>query len=43
MLQENGTLRRKYLDRLFFWNGTDLERKLLAYCDYYNQHVAIAA
>ena len=26
-----GTLRREYLDRLFFWNGTDLERKLLAY------------
>ena len=32
-----GTLRREYLDRLFFWNGTDLERKLLAYRDYYNQ------
>jgi transposase InsO family protein len=29
---------REYLDRLFFWNGTDLERKLLAYCGYYNQH-----
>ena len=36
MLQENGTLRREYLDRLFFWSGTDLERKLLAYCDYYS-------
>jgi len=33
-----GTLRREYLDQLFFWNGTDLERKLLAYRDYYNQH-----
>ena len=32
-----GTLRREYLDCLFFWNGTDLERKLLAYRDYYNQ------
>ena len=21
-----GTLRREYLDRLFFWNGTDLQR-----------------
>ncbi|MGH8754795.1 MAG: hypothetical protein ACREU0_03025, partial [Burkholderiales bacterium] len=24
-----GTLRREYLDHLFFWNGIDLERKLL--------------
>ena len=33
-----GTLRREYLDYLFFWNGTDLERKLLAYREYYNHH-----
>jgi len=33
-----GTLRREYLDHIFFWNGTDLERRLLSYCDYYNQH-----
>ena len=33
-----GTLRREYLDHLFFWNGPDLEQKLLAYRDYYNQH-----
>jgi len=33
-----GTLRREYLDHLFFWNGPDLEHKLLAYRDYYNQH-----
>ena len=24
-----GTLRREYLDHLFFWNGADLEQKLL--------------
>jgi hypothetical protein len=33
-----GTLRHEYLEQLFFWNGTDLERKLFAYRDYYNQH-----
>jgi len=33
-----GTLRREYLDHCFFWNGTDLERKLLGYRDYYNQY-----
>jgi len=33
-----GTLRREYLDHLFFWNGADLEQKLLTYRDYYNQH-----
>ena len=31
-----GTLRREYLDRLFFWNALDLERKLQAYGLYYN-------
>ncbi len=30
-------LQREYLDRLFFWNGTDLEKKLLSYRDHYNQ------
>lgn len=33
-----GTLRREYLDRLLFWNGTDLLRKLLEYRDFYNEH-----
>jgi transposase InsO family protein len=31
-----GTVRREYLDRLFFWNGTDLERKLEQFKIYYN-------
>ena len=31
-----GTLRREYLNRLFFWNALDLERKLQAYGFYYN-------
>jgi putative transposase len=31
-----GTLRREYLDRIFFWNALDLERKLRAYSLYYN-------
>ena len=26
-----GTLRREYLDRMFFWNALDLERKLQAF------------
>ncbi len=33
-----GTLRREYLDHLFFLNGIDLEYKLVAYCNYYNEH-----
>jgi transposase InsO family protein len=33
-----GTIRREYLDRLFFWNASDLERKLQAFAQYYNQH-----
>ena len=33
-----GTVRREHLEHLFFWNGPDLEQKLLAYRDYYNQH-----
>jgi transposase InsO family protein len=31
-----GTVRREYLDRLFFWNGRDLERKLRQFRAYYN-------
>ena len=31
-----GTIRREYLDRLFFWNSVDLTRKLDAFRDYYN-------
>jgi transposase InsO family protein len=31
-----GTLRREYLDRIFFWNARDLERKLQVYGFYYN-------
>jgi transposase InsO family protein len=31
-----GTIRREYLDRVFFWNSVDLIRKLDAYRDYYN-------
>ena len=33
-----GTIRREYLDRLFFWNAQDLERKLAALGHYYNEH-----
>ena len=33
-----GTIRRDHLDRLFFWNDQDLERKLAAYGHYYNKH-----
>jgi len=32
-----GTLRREYLDRLFFWNAVDLTRKLETFRDYYNE------
>ena len=31
-----GTVRREYLDRVFFWNFVDLTRKLNAFRDYYN-------
>jgi transposase InsO family protein len=31
-----GTIRREYLDRVFFWNAVDLARKLNEYKDYYN-------
>ena len=33
-----GTIRREYLDRVFFWNAVDLARKLSEYKDYYNAH-----
>jgi putative transposase len=33
-----GTVRREYLDRILFWNQSDLERKLENYKAYYNQH-----
>ncbi len=33
-----GTIRREYLDRVFFWNAVDLARKLGEFRDYYNAH-----
>jgi putative transposase len=33
-----GTIRRKFLDRMFFWNAVDLTRKLGEFRDYYNAH-----
>ena len=33
-----GTVRREYLDLVFFWNVVDLTRKLAAFRDYYNAH-----
>jgi putative transposase len=33
-----GTVRREYLDRIWFWTHSDLERNLEAYKTYYNQH-----
>jgi len=33
-----GTVRREYLDHIFFWNAIDLTRKLDAFADYYNAH-----
>ncbi len=33
-----GTIRREYLDRTFFWNAVDLERKLDEFRDYYNAY-----
>jgi transposase InsO family protein len=32
-----GTIRREYLDHIFFWNTQDLERKLVDFRRYYNQ------
>ena len=31
-----GTIRREYLDRTFFWNSIDLDRKMRAFRSYYN-------
>ena len=33
-----GTIRREYPNRMFFWNATDLTRKLGEFRDYYNTH-----
>jgi putative transposase len=33
-----GTMRREYLDHVFFWNRIDLTRKLDAFVEYYNTH-----
>ena len=33
-----GTLRRKYLDRVWFWSQRDLEQQLETFKDYYNRH-----
>ena len=33
-----GTVRREYLDHVFFWSAIDLTRKLDAFRDYYNAH-----
>jgi hypothetical protein len=32
-----GTVRREYLDHVFFWNAIDLVRKLEEFKDYYNE------
>ena len=32
-----GTIRREYLDQVFFWNALDLERKLIKFAKYYNR------
>ncbi len=32
-----GTLRREFLDQVFFWNEADLTRKLEQYVNYYNE------
>jgi len=33
-----GTIRREFLDQTLLWNAVDLERKLEAFQDYYNQN-----
>jgi putative transposase len=33
-----GTIRREYLDRIWFWDQSDLEGKLEAYKSFYNQY-----
>jgi transposase InsO family protein len=32
-----GSIRREFLDQIFFWNATDLERKLMSYRRYFNE------
>jgi len=32
-----GTIRREYLDHVFYWNAKDLKRKLRAYQDHFNE------
>ena len=32
-----GTIRREYLDHVFFWNARDLERKLVDFANFYNR------
>jgi putative transposase len=32
-----GTVRREYLDQVFFWSDVDLRRKLCRFAAYYNQ------
>ena len=36
-----GTIRREYLDHVFFWDAADLARKLHEFGDYYNSWRAI--
>ena len=38
-----GTVRREYLDQVFFWSGLDLQRKLQRFAVYYNQRRVHAA
>lgn len=33
-----GTVRREFLDRVFFWNQSDLQLKLDSFKQYYNEH-----
>jgi transposase InsO family protein len=33
-----GTVRRECLDRILFWTAADLERKLVEFQQYYNEH-----
>ena len=33
-----GTIRREYLDRIWFWHQSDLQRKLEDYQAFYNQY-----
>ena len=33
-----GTIRRECLEQLLFWTATDLEMKLIAFIDYYNEY-----